>query len=188
MDSTDRVWRERGLKEAVLVGNERAWKTLYDESFDVLLAYVQWRCGGRRDRAEDVVQETWLTAVRRVRAFDPDRGTFADWLHGIASNVLRNQFRRDATRDDHVRSLEYAAVSARSNDNDRPDEASDVSERIARTLTALPDRYEAALRAKYLEQQTVDQIAAHWNQTPKSIESLLTRARQAFREAFQKLE
>ena len=186
MDSKNRVWRERGLKEAVLAGDERAWRTLYDESFNGLFAYVNWRCGGRRDRAEEVVQETWLTTVRRVRAFDPDRGSFADWLRGIAFNVLRNQLRTEVIRRNNARSLEHAATTVQSKQTES--ESSDSSQRIARTFAALPERYEAVLRAKYLEQRTVNQIAAQWNETPKAIESLLTRARDAFRRVFHEQE
>jgi RNA polymerase sigma-70 factor (ECF subfamily) len=50
----------------------------------------------------------------------------------------------------------------------------------------LPGRYEAVLRAKYLDQQSVAQIAESWRETPKAIESLLTRAREAFRAAYEK--
>ena len=57
---------ERRLHRAVLAGDERAWRALYDASFAGLDAYVLWRCAGLRDRADDVVQETWLTAVRRI--------------------------------------------------------------------------------------------------------------------------
>jgi hypothetical protein len=46
MQPSDRAWRERGLKEAVLAGDERAWRTLYDEAYAGLYAYVHWRCGG----------------------------------------------------------------------------------------------------------------------------------------------
>ena len=49
---------------------------------------------------------------------------------------------------------------------------------------ALPDRYEAVLRAKYLEGRSVQDIASAWDETPKAVESLLTRARQAFRALF----
>src|SRR5919201_5949979 len=95
MNPSDRAWRERGLLDAVLAGDERAWRTWYEESFDGLYAYVLWRCAGLRDRADEVVQETWLTAVRRLRSFDPGQGSFAGWLRGIAANLLRNQLRRE---------------------------------------------------------------------------------------------
>jgi RNA polymerase sigma-70 factor, ECF subfamily len=183
MRSDDRVWRERGLRSAVLAGDERAWQTWYDESFDGLYAYVWWRCAGLRDLADEVVQETWLTAVRRVRDFDPERGTFAGWLCGIAANVLRNELRREGRRRappcPGARAAEPADAAA---------EKREQAESIARALAELPEHYEAVLRAKYLDGRSMNDIAAAWDETPKAIESLLTRARQAFRAAYLRRE
>ena len=94
MDPLDRVQREELLRSAVLAGNENAWRTWYDETFDDLYRYVRWRCGGRKDWADEIVQDTWLTAVRRVRRFDPRKGSFLAWLRGIAANLLRNELRK----------------------------------------------------------------------------------------------
>src|SRR6476646_645291 len=105
MPTSESVWRERGLRSAVLAGDEQAWRTWYDESFDGLYAYVLWRCAGLRDRADEVVQEVWLTAVRRLRSFDPGQGSVAAWLRGIAANLLRNHFRREARRARRTESL-----------------------------------------------------------------------------------
>jgi RNA polymerase sigma-70 factor (ECF subfamily) len=181
MRAEERAWRERGLLRAVLAGDERAWQAWYEECYDGLYAYVCWRCAGRRDRAEEIVQETWLTAVRRVRTFDPDQGSFAGWLRGIAANLLRNHFRR-AGRLGPVESLNGTTDIA------APTEKRDAPEWVAQALSELPARYEAALRAKYLDRQSVAEIAAEWNETPKAVESLLSRARQAFREAYLRLE
>jgi RNA polymerase sigma-70 factor (ECF subfamily) len=63
--------------------------------------------------------------------------------------------------------------------------ALDRAERVARAFAALPDHYEAVLRAKYFDRMTVDEIAAARSETPKAVESLLSRARQAFREAYE---
>jgi RNA polymerase sigma-70 factor (ECF subfamily) len=57
--------------------------------------------------------------------------------------------------------------------------------RVARTLAALAPRYEQALRAKYLDRMSIQAIADTWGETPKAVESLLTRARQAFREVYE---
>jgi len=182
MPSGDRVWREFGLRGAVLAGDEQAWRVWYEESFPGLYAYVLWRCAGLRDLADDLVQETWLTAVRRVRAFDPERGSFAGWLRGIAANVIRHHLRR-VRANNHVAlpgSADWVAPA------DATLEQRETAERIACALASLSQRYEAVLRAKYLEQQSVDAIACAWNETPKAIESLLTRAREAFRERFER--
>jgi RNA polymerase sigma-70 factor, ECF subfamily len=186
MNPSDRVWRERGLRSAILAGDHRAWQAWYEESFEGLSAYVAWRCAGLRDHRDEVVQETWLTAVRRIRAFDPERGSFAAWLRGIAANILRNHFRGERRRNRQVQSLNgrWPAHQPTVALSEEPD----MAERIAEALATLPERYEAVLRAKYLDQQSVAQIAETWNETPKAVESLLTRARQAFREAYSRSE
>ena len=179
MQTGDRVWRERGLRDAVLAGDEQAWRALYDESFAGLYAYVLWRCAGLRDHADDVVQDAWLTAVRRIGRFDPARGCFAGWLRGVAANLLRNHFRRGRLRG-RARPLPDEHPAQGADDAARRERA----ERVAVALAALAERYEAVLRAKYLEGRSVADIAAAGGETPKAVESLLTRARQAFRDAY----
>ncbi len=171
--------RDGALRRAVLAGDESAWRAWYDESFDALFAYVLWRCGGLRDAADEVVQETWLTAVRRVRRFDPAAGPFAAWLRGIAANLLRNRFRRARRRD------ALAPVAGRSTEPaDAEAMRREQAERVAAALADLSARHEAVLRAKYLEGRAVADIAAEWKESPKAVESLLTRAREAFRAAY----
>ncbi len=182
MHPSDGGGRERGLRHAVLAGDELAWKILYDEAFPGLYRYVLWRCGGLRDPADEVVQETWLTAVRRLRSFDPAAGSFAAWLRGIAANLLRNHFRREYRRARRTQPLDVEPAAA--SENERREQA----ERVALALGALPEHYESVLRAKYLEGQSVVAIAAARDESPKAVESLLTRARQAFREAYRQTE
>jgi RNA polymerase sigma-70 factor, ECF subfamily len=176
MQDSDRLWRERGLRSAVLAGDERAWQTWYDESYCGLYAYVSWRCAGLTDLADELTQETWLVAVRRVRSFDPERASFATWLRGIAANTIRN----------HLRARRRAAPAQSLNGHEIAKPPADAAdrERVAQAFTAIADRQEAVLRAKYLDQHSVAEIAAEWGETEKAIESLLTRARDAFRSAF----
>src|SRR5581483_7321923 len=141
MSSNDRSWREQALRSAVLAGDERAWRAWYDESYDGLSAYVCWRCAGLRDLAEEVIQETWLTAIRRIRSFDPERASFAQWLRGIAAHTLRNQLRRRAYRK--AGSLNGQLVPL-----PQADPASqERGERVLQALADLPERYEQVLQA-----------------------------------------
>lgn len=82
MSPPDRLSREQLLYSAALAGDHRAWQALYDGAFDSVYRYVQWRLAGRRAAVDEVVQETWLTAVRLFDRFEPQRGTFAQWLRG----------------------------------------------------------------------------------------------------------
>src|SRR3954469_20576939 len=98
MEADERVYRERGLREAVLSGDEVAWRRWYDESCEALYAYLLWRCGGLRDHADELSQEVWLLAVRKLPSFDPARASFVTWLRGLAAGLARNHFRRERLR------------------------------------------------------------------------------------------
>jgi RNA polymerase sigma-70 factor, ECF subfamily len=176
----DRVGSDERRRAAVLAGDERAWREWYDTTYDHLRAYAHWRCAGLRDLADEVVQETWLVAVRRIRTFDPRQGSFRSWLFGIAGNVVRDSLRVLAARKRRMGPSSGGAHVVK----EAADAAAERAEQIARTLAGLAPRHEQVLRAKYLEQMSVQAIAELWGETPKAVESLLTRARQAFREAY----
>jgi RNA polymerase sigma-70 factor, ECF subfamily len=183
VNSTERVQGEEVLRRAVLSGDERAWQTWYQETFDDLYRYVLWRSGGQPDRAQDVVQETWMTAVRHVRRFDPRRASFLSWLRGLAANILRNHLRQQRRLLKRERSA--AASAEQSYTDPLPREEAADHERIAATLDALPERQEAVLRAKYLDGLSVAEIAAMSDETPKAVESMLSRARESFRKIYE---
>jgi RNA polymerase sigma-70 factor (ECF subfamily) len=169
-----------------MAGDERAWQALYDSAFDAVERYVQWRLAGRRSAVDEVVQETWLTAVRLLDRFEPRRGSFTQWLRGIASNALRNHLRRDALRRKAFEPFDESrhADAGGNGAAHRHDQRTDNAERIAAALAALPEHYEQVLRAKYVDAMSVIDIAKERDQTPKAVESLLTRAREAFRAVY----
>lgn len=171
---TDRVWRERGLRDAVAAGDEAAWRTWYAAEYAPLEVFVLWRCGQVRDLADDALQDTWMTAIRKVRRFDPAVASFHDWLCGIASNAIRNLLRSRRRRTARHESLNGTEKAA--------DRAKGIA--IAEALAELPERSERVLRMKYLDGHTVAEIAAIGGETEKAVESLLSRARSSFREAY----
>jgi len=180
MTDGERIRHETRLRAAVLAGDESAWREWYDGCFAGVERYVRWRCGGRVDLAEDVLQEAWMTAVRRVADFDPAGGAFAAWVCGIAANAVRNALRTDIRRSVRREPMQEVVV-----DSTRPNER---ALRTAEALAVLNPRFERALRAKYLDGQSVADMAAAWGETPKAVESVLSRAREAFREAYTRLE
>jgi RNA polymerase sigma-70 factor, ECF subfamily len=188
MSPPDRLSREQLLHSAAMAGDARAWQALYDGAFDSVFRYVQWRLAGRRAAIDEVVQETWLTAVRLIDRFEPRRGTFAQWLCGIASNALRNHLRRDGLRQRTFQPFdENQHGGGATNGLPRSAEtAADMAERIIAALAALPEHYEEVLRSKYVDAESVNEIAAARGMTLKAVESLLTRARDAFRTAFER--
>lgn len=170
---------EPALRSAALAGDAAAWRALFGPAFEAVAGYVRWRCGGLADLTDDAVQETWLTAAKQLRRFDPARGAFAGWVCGLAANVVRNLVRARRRATKRVRAL--VAVP----EPETAEVPNHDAEAVARALAELPDRYEQALRLKYLDGLSVAEMARQLGETEKAVESLLTRARQAFREAYQ---
>jgi RNA polymerase sigma-70 factor (ECF subfamily) len=186
MDEGGANWRERAIRDAVLAGDASAWRAWFAEHFDRLAAYVRWRCGGIADLADDVTQDAWLTDVRRLRSFDPDRGPFFAWLCGIAANATRNALRSRRRSAKRMRALGPTDDPPANGNDPTAHEKTWKAERVAAALAELPDHYESVLRAKYLDRLTVEAIATARGDTLKAVESLLARARQAFREAYER--
>lgn len=68
----------------------------YQELVYPLYEYVSKRCGGDRNLAEDVTQETWLRAVENWQRKGMPEVPIA-WLKTVARNLLVNYFRRART-------------------------------------------------------------------------------------------
>lgn len=179
MDAANQQMTERLLRTAVLAGDESAWEYLYRAHFDRLYVYT-YRSVQNRHLADELVQDAWLVAVRRIKTFNPDRGTFHQWMRGIVDNLSRNHRRRWKSRWAYEVQAEV----------DMGIEATPVeqADQISAAMADLPQRYRDILNAKYQEQQSVQEIAAKMRATPKAVESLLSRARAAFRAAWERLE
>lgn len=196
MTHDEGMWEENALRAAAIAGDEAAWRALYDRHFDSLYGYVYWRAGRHPQRTEEVVQECWAVVVKRIRRFDPSRAPFHAWLRGIADNTLLNHRRRWQRRDHtELPNAAYASPSsgqcaeAQWEAGAAPASPSiELTEHVGMALTALSPKYQAVLRAKYEEGASVDEIAARWETTPKAVESLLARARTAFREEYERLD
>ncbi|MFT3880639.1 MAG: sigma-70 family RNA polymerase sigma factor [Gemmatales bacterium] len=175
---SEQAWHEQGLRDAALAGDAEAWRVLVEKHQGTVRRYLAWRLGGCVATLDDLAQESWLIAARSLRKFAPSRGTFQHWLFGIAANVCRN----------HLRSRRRSKQQPLADGHEPPETPTDNQQtlRVADALAALPDHYERLLRAKYFEGASVECIAGTEGQTAKAIESMLTRARAAFRELYEK--
>ena len=89
---------------------EAVFEILVREHELALLAFIR---SSVRDRtaAEDIAQETFLVAWRKLNEYD-ENGPFAAWLRGIAQNKILEHFRNSATASRHVRIFSPASIAA----------------------------------------------------------------------------
>lgn len=78
------------------IGDAASVRSMYDDCAPALFAYLARRVG--RELAEDLLAETFRTAIESRSTFDSTRGSEKAWLFGIATNLLRRHWRTERRR------------------------------------------------------------------------------------------
>jgi len=120
--------------------------------YDKPLRYFISRLSGDSETTEDIFQDTWLSALRRIATLkNPD--AFSAWLYRIARNKVYHQLRRKK-RLAHID--ESLAVPG---DGDEPTFAAEDAAMIHKCLAELKPEHREVLMLRFLEQMTYQQIA-----------------------------
>ena len=174
------------LARQVAGGDQAALTMLYARYTDSLFAFIHHRLEAPRADVEEVWQDTWLAAIRSIQSYG-GRSRLFTWLCGLAQHKIADFYRR---RDRHRRAFSDAPFEfaiAELGSGPLPEEIlarRDVRSRVVQTLMDLPDDYRRALVARYSDGCSVDEIARLLDKPYKASESLLSRAKTAFRDAF----
>ncbi|MBK8020529.1 MAG: RNA polymerase sigma factor [Chloroflexi bacterium] len=88
---------DESLAEALQRGESAALEELVARHYDALTGYLYRLLHGDRSLAQDMVQETFLRALRGIRLYQPAR-PFKPWLYAIATNLARDHYQRADTR------------------------------------------------------------------------------------------
>jgi RNA polymerase sigma-70 factor (ECF subfamily) len=101
---------------AAVRGDRRAFERLYRQHVGSVHALCLRLSGGRRDRAEDAVQEAFVAAWRALPRFER-RSRFSTWLHRIAVNAALGRQRGLAAQREIGTDLPADALDGRSVDD-----------------------------------------------------------------------
>lgn len=122
--------REPGVGSAATADDELV-RALYREHGGALLGYVLGLLGGDRQRAEDVVQETFFRAWQRPSALDPSRGSIRSWLLTIARNIVIDGERARKARPPEVGEEVLGSIPTGTDEFDNAVVAYDVAGALA---------------------------------------------------------
>jgi RNA polymerase sigma factor (sigma-70 family) len=154
---------------------DRVFERLYRRHIDEVYRYALAVLGNRAD-AEDVTQTAFLNAYRAFQSGQqPERPL--NWLIAITHNVCRQRFREAARKP---REVEFDHELAAEFDQD---DGRDLGhEDISRALSQLSFSQRSALALRELEGRSYREIAQILEITEAAVETLIFRARRAFRE------
>lgn len=180
------------LVERMLDGDGEAFETFGERYFRALWRFAVSRLEGDRERAAEIVQTTMAKALAKLETYRGE-ASLLTWLCACCRNEILMHFRSRRRRPDHVE-LEEAVEPAPGGAGRRPRDAEagllerERALRVHMVLDALPSGYARVLEWKYARKLPVRTIAARSGQSEKAVESLLTRARAAFRSAWEALD
>ena len=191
---TDLVHVDRAVARRILGGDEGAFQDLFDRFYPRLYRFVLARVGHDPDTARDIVQQTFCNAIGQLDSYRGEAALYT-WFCQICRNVLTDHFRSKGRTgnvtliEDHPNAraiLESLAAPV----SDEPETGvwrDQVHRIVEATLDSLPGRYGEVLEWKYIDGLSVTEIASRLDVGAKAAESLLSRAREAFRDAIVEL-
>jgi len=185
------VHADRAIAKKILQGDENAFRELFDSFFPRLYRFALVRLNGDREEAREMVQQTFCKAFERLDSYRGEASLYG-WMCQICRNTITDMGRRrqreyrrmplleeDSTIQGILETLAAPAAEEPENTLWRQD----MMRLIQATLDNLPGHYGDVLEWKYVDELSVKEIADQLGVGPKAAESLLTRARTAFREA-----
>jgi RNA polymerase sigma-70 factor, ECF subfamily len=167
---------DRDLIERARRGETEAFGELIVR-YQMSIFNVCYRLLHERSEAEDLTQEAFLRAHKRLDMFDEER-PFGPWMRRVAANVCLNylESRRDAAEFNEERDSEQ------SQSPETQTEARERSEQIRGALDSLPPHYRVVIELRHFQEMSYDEMARELDIPLSDVKSHLFRARKLLAE------
>jgi RNA polymerase sigma-70 factor (ECF subfamily) len=144
----------------------------YDRALPVVYGYLLRLCGGDRDEAWDLTQDSWITVVDRLAQGQTDKATVGFVLSVARSHYL-DSWRRQRRLQRKLR-LVWAGA--------RQSESAELStSKVLEHLSVCSEEHRVVLMLAYVDDIPIAEIAQMLGSSVSSTYSLLTRARNELR-------
>jgi RNA polymerase sigma-70 factor, ECF subfamily len=140
--------------------------------------YVSRLLGEQRDRADDLLQEIWLSAFGALPRLN-EAAAFRSWIFRIARDRVRREFRRQRISfEPDTSHLDLASDAGEMN-------GAVDAEAVRLHLDALSAEHREALVLRFIEDMSYEEIARVTNSAPGTVRSRIHYAKRALRRAFE---
>ena len=180
------------LIRRMLAGDERAFEAFFNAYFPRLYRFALPRLNGDVDATREIVQQTLGKAIRKLESFRGESGLFT-WICQICRNEIVDYIRAERRMRHVVLIDDQPELRAAVESIEAPEEfdlvkgyGREEAARLVRVvLDRLPASYGDALEWKYIEGESVEIIGERLGIGTTAAQSLLARARRAFRESLE---
>jgi RNA polymerase sigma-70 factor (ECF subfamily) len=169
----------RELVERLRQGDVAAFDVAYDRYRPRIFAFLS-RLAGRRDIAEDLLQETFLRLAKHARSLAPETNLSA-WLFTVARNLHVSHRRALFVDVDRLLRFGLAPRDAPPTPFERAAGA-EAAARIEAAIDRLPAKYREVILLSCVDGLTPAEVAAILGLSPEAARQRLSRARGMIRE------
>lgn len=189
-DSTERsalLAREKRAVEKAQSGDLAALEPILAVHAEALFMGILGRVG-ERAQAEDILKDTFVTALERISTYTFQQRSIFHWLRQIAFHKVIDFHRAQGRRKRLCQALK--AELSESEDASAPlllsaqEERTIAQQRIEATLQILHERYATAIRLRLCEEKSRATCAAALGVSVETFDVLLLRAVRSFRKAY----
>ena len=183
--------RERAWVERLRLGDVEALGPLFQRHADALLGRVIRPRLADEAACQDILKETFLTALERIDQFQWRSGGMGPWLRRIAVNKVRDLHRARGRHDrlngayqDHLAALHGSREPDAEEQLSWAQERAVAQRRIQETLKELNPRYARAIRLRLVQRESRTDCAEALGVSVSTFDVVLFRAVRAFRKAW----
>jgi RNA polymerase sigma factor (sigma-70 family) len=183
---------EHELVAAIRAGNDHAFEELYSRYSERIFGFIISKVHDH-GRAEDIAQEVFMSALRRLRSSDQTIA-FKPWIYEIAKNACIDEFRRSSRAREVPLEAdgEFVVDRQKSSVSRVPTPAAAVESKqrlddLRGAFGGLSATHHQLLVMREFEGMSYDEIGERLGMTRQMVESSLFRARRKLTEEYQEL-
>jgi len=168
----------------ILAGDSKAVVEFYKSYSPKILHYLSKKLPSCED-AQELTNDVFLEAIDSLSLLQKEQNTSA-WLYRIAHNKMVDFYRKRKIRSIMLSQMPFLQIAA--NEINQPEfqyEKNKIRDKIELILHSLSQKYRKILILHYEDKIPVKKLSKTFHLSFKATESLLFRARQSFKLAYQ---
>ncbi|HYA97613.1 MAG TPA: sigma-70 family RNA polymerase sigma factor [Methylomirabilota bacterium] len=179
--------------ERTLAGDADAFRLLVERHSRSVFRLAHRMSGNQHD-AEEIVQEAFLRAYRKLRQFE-SRANFGTWVYRIAANCAIDRLRRQRKEEMHLETElpqeegpENGGLQKHADERPTPERtamSAELRKKIEEALAGLSAAERAAFVMRHWEGLGIEEIAAVLRLKPSAAKNTVFRAVQKLRQALE---
>lgn len=183
---------DKKLAKAVLKGDSAACRSLFESYYPRVYRFLSFRMQNHHHDVEDLAQQVMHDVLRSLHSYK-GKSTLLTWMITITrrryAGWLERQTREDQLLAQNALSFELLISASEEGAAQPPGPAHllEMRQLVSLALDLLPPHYSELLEHKYMLGYSTREIAHQLQISSKAVESRLTRAREAFKTAVDRL-